>query len=93
MVTGASVDIEWHTTRNGVYQVPPFPPQVFLNRISRFNSNMLELFNVKQLDDDFGYVCNVSIDNMVVVSRIAYLTVNSKPLLCVVYMCYKTWRY
>ena len=77
-VAEASIGFEWFTTQNGVYQATQFPMDIFGDRIRGPESSKLNIMFVGRLDDDFGYACNVTVTDMLIASRIAFLTVNSK---------------
>ena len=80
-VTGTTqnnVQFQWLTTMNGVYQSMPFPQPVFDDRVRGTDSNTLRISFVGPLDDQFAFTCIVSVGGMLVVSKTAFLTVNSK---------------
>ena len=63
----------WRTSRNGVMPEMPFPPQIFKTR-PIFRGSTLTISIFTGLEQDFDYVCVVSIDGIRIGSATGTLT-------------------
>ena len=77
-VTGAPTSVVtylWRLTQNGVLQANQFPSVIYgPGRVRDINTARLTIVNLGELEQNFDYTCNVSIDGMLVGSATGALT-------------------